>query len=282
MPLSFNFYAPVLVALLQLLPQSASAWGSQGHRVTGLVAEQLLTARTRIALHRLGIENLAASSTWMDDVRDEPEGRQMAPWHFDNRPVCGGPQWHCPAAGCATEKLQETFRSLKARPADPEAARKVKVLIHLVGDLHQPLHQGDNDDHGGNGVQILNRQCWSYHDRKMQSCTLHAYWDTELVKSLLKGHSEQGLAKELQAEFAPSLLGENIEVARWSAESVSLARSTAYHAGGFACHGGHGQVTVDDSYDAAAREAIRTQLGKAGVRVANMLNNIFDGHSGQQ
>ena len=281
MALSFNYYTPLLAALLQLLPQCASAWGSQGHRVTGLIAEQLLTARTRIALHQLGIESLADSSTWMDDVRDEPEGRQMAPWHFDNRPACGGPAWHCPGDGCATQKLQESYLALKARPRDPDAARTVKVLVHLVGDLHQPLHQGDNDDHGGNSVKILNRKCWSYHAHKVQSCTLHAYWDTELVKGLLRGRSEQSLAKELQVEYAPLIRGERIEVARWSGESVQLARSTAYHAAGFTCHGGSGEFTVDASYDAAAGEAVRTQLGKAGIRMANMLNDIFDGHSGQ-
>lgn len=138
-----------------------------------------------------------------------------------------------------------------------------------MGDIHQPLHAADNHDGGGNDVEVSNRSCGQY------GCELHAYWDTTLVRQIMRGRRPGELLSALHASAATQPLLWNLDPYAWAEESHDVARSVAYNLPTFSC--GHTQATtIDESYDQSAIKAIRMQLAKAGKRLALVLNAAFD------
>ena len=171
------------------------------------------------------------------------------------------------ARDCVVDKVEQ-FAAELGDPAVSETERilALKFLLHFVGDLHQPLHAADDQDQGGNKVSVL------FGNRTVAE-PLHAYWDTAVVERL--GRDPQAVADAL-------LVGAENETAEWSVgtprdwamESFGVARDVAYavptktetDAGGTAAH------RLDADYEASAADAARTQLARAGVRLAVLLN----------
>lgn len=150
----------ILTLLAGLVASGTSwAWGSQGHRMVGYVADEELTARTRIAVRRImHADSLASVANWMDEARGTYEGRSMQCWHFVTTKVCGNGEPSCKNGNCVTARIEWARDTLKA--GNPDEARKaLSVLVHLVGDVHQPLHAADNGDFAGNGDTVSNRMC---------------------------------------------------------------------------------------------------------------------------
>src|SRR5689334_14950394 len=138
---------------------SALAWGQEGHRVVALIAERHLTPAARAEAAQLlaieGASGMAAVASWADDFRSTH--RQTAPWHFVNIPLAAAGYDHardCPDEQSVVAKPNEFAAVLADRSArDRKRALALKFLIHLVADLHQPLHASDRHDRGGNEVQ---------------------------------------------------------------------------------------------------------------------------------
>ena len=99
------------------------------------------------------------------------------------------------------------------------------MLVHLVGDIHQPLHAADN---GGNGVTLTNRMCVEYGAPTPTACKLHTYWDTNLVKSAARGLSEIDAASFWAATYAKLPAADSASAFEWAVESNALARGAAY------------------------------------------------------
>ena len=197
----------------------AGAWGAEGHRVVGLVAERLLDARSRAALRAIaGDESLADLGLWMDRERDRLRREQPGSerWHYDNRPVCepDAPLTSACADGdCATRAYERALARLAERDA-PRAARleALRIVVHVLADLHQPLHAADHDDRGGNGVEVRV-------GRRGRPRSLHAAWDADFVKRAVRGTSEPAFAERLVAEHR-AVLGqlEAGSLASWEQE----------------------------------------------------------------
>lgn len=214
-----------LLALLCLLPARASAWGHSGHRITAMIAERYLTPKAKQSVSALlRGESLAAASTFADEWRDNhPE---TAPWHFVDVPLKETsyvPARDCPKKDCALAKIDE-FRAVLTDPAAPEAKRleALKFIVHLVGDLHQPLHCSDNDDEAGNlvGVRLPDGDTTS----------LHRVWDAVIIyyyTSVASGMS--GGDEEVAAELASIITPEDIkeiqagDTLAWMTETHALA-----------------------------------------------------------
>jgi hypothetical protein len=215
----------------------ARAWGAEGHRIVGLIAERLLDARTRSALRAVaGDESLADAGLWMDRERDRlrAEWPGSERWHYDNRPVCAAlaaAEAPCAGGHCALRAYERALGRLADR-ATPRAERleALRIVVHLVGDVHQPLHAADDGDRGGNDVEVRVGR----HGRPK---SLHAAWDGDFVKRAVRGSSEAAFAERLVAEHR-ALLGrlEAGHLADWEQESFELARSFAYgRLPGFRC-----------------------------------------------
>lgn len=267
-----------LLVLLAALAASEStfAWGSQGHRMVGYVADEELTARTRIVVRRImQADSLASVANWMDEVRDTYEGRSMQRWHFVTTKVCGNGEPSCKNGNCVTSRIEWARDTLKAGN-QAEARKALSVMVHLVGDVHQPLHAADNGDFGGNGDNVTNRVCVEFGKTEATPCRLHTYWDTSLVKLAVHGMSEGDAARAWSANVGKLPATDSDRPADWATESFELAKNTVYRFEGFACKKNRLSFAASDDYDAAGQSVVRTRIAVAGKRLAKILNSIFD------
>ncbi len=252
----------VLVALLILswVPD-ARAWGRTGHRVTGAIAERSLSAQTRAAVRAiLGPETLAEASTWADEMRasHDPFWREQAgAYHYVTVPDGKSyAQVGAPAQGDAVTALREfadTLRDPNASLVDRQLA--LRFAIHIIGDLHQPLHVGNGRDRGGNDVKVR------FFGRPTN---LHRVWDSGIIDRERRSFHEW--ASWLGARITPQ------QAARWAvsdplvwiAESARI-RSTLYPE----------RANLGWRYVLRHKPVIRERLAQAGVRIAAWLDAVF-------
>ncbi|HSG89498.1 MAG TPA: S1/P1 nuclease [Pseudomonadales bacterium] len=252
----------VVLLVLALLPALASAWGPTGHRVTGALAEHWLSPRAAAAVAGiLGAETLAEVSTWPDQMRSSPEPfwqRTATPWHWVTVPP--GRTYvevGAPPEGDAYTALAR-FRGVLR---DPDASLEERQLalrfaVHLVGDLHQPLHVGNGSDRGGNQFEV----------RYMGDETnLHSVWDSGIINRQELSFSEwtQRLLRHVDAESLAAWSEPDPLV--WIAESAAI-RPTIYPQ----------TRAIGWDYDFVSVPVIRTRLSQAGVRLAAWLNETFE------
>jgi hypothetical protein len=253
----------LIIALLGCaLPAApAWAWGQTGHRVTGAVAERYLSgvARANVQL-LLGTESLAQAATWADDMRADPDEywqKTANPLHYvtvpagSTRAAAGAPPEG--DAVTALARFAEVLRDRKASAADRRLA--LRFTIHLIGDLHQPLHAGRPGDRGGNEVKV---------SLFGEPTNLHSVWDSGMIEGRQLSHSE--LASWLTASITPEevLAWSSADPHVWIAESVAL-RETLYPA----------DPKLSYAYVHQHRAAVDGRLSRAGVRIAAYLNRLF-------
>jgi hypothetical protein len=268
------------------------AWGPQGHRTIGAIADRLLTPAAHAAVASLladdrdkfgnpsGRTTLEAVSVWADELHGTDAAR--AKWHYDDEPVCGSEpkERYCLNGQCNTEQLKRRIRVVAdPRPGVRERNEALKWVVHLVGDLHQPLHAADNADRGGNEMQVALE---GVHTRGRQS--LHRVWDNELVSLALHSRNHQRPPPDIDALAgeARSLVvdGGQGSPDSWASESNHLARNVAYNFPGFTCNRvPQGIVVLDATYQEDAEAIIRERLLLAGARLAALLNETLVSNS---
>ena len=241
------------------------AWGPAGHRIIASVAQEHLNARARARLsYLLGSETtLADVATWADDVRDErPETRA---WHYINIPPAATdlrPQRDCPGSNCVSDKIREFVGIARlAIRKKSEVSEAVKYLIHLVGDLHQPLHAGFAEDKGGNQIPVI---------IEGRESNLHSIWDSTILRRL--GSDEAEIAQHLNQGIT-TLQKKQWQKGRpreWAWESHLLAVRVAYGA-----LPAGSPKTLEDHYLAQAAAVSEEQLAKAGIRLAAVINEVW-------
>jgi hypothetical protein len=247
--------------------------GPQGHRTVGAIAERLLTPQAQAVLNQLlsagldkfgnpsGRTTLAAVSVWADELNGTPAARPA--WHYDDVPICGSaPQsQYCPGGQCNSGQLPRLM-ALLADPRTPPRERNesLKWVVHLVADLHQPLHAADNNDRGGNRVQVA---LGGVRTRGRQN--LHRVWDNELVQLTLRTRGHQQPPADIgvfaaEARRMAAAVGQGTPDS-WARESNNLARNLAYRYPGFACgRVPPGIVVLDGDYQDSAELVVRKRL----------------------
>lgn len=266
----------LLLALSWLLQAGAAdAWGSLGHRVTGYVATALLTERAQQQIQvLLNDETLAAAATYMDVERKDLEQRwrESARWHYDNRPVCADRTPYCADGQCATVQIERFRKTLSDSNAPkPERALALKLLIHMLGDIHQPLHMADNADRGGNEIEVRLEAGGETH-------RLHEVFDTVLVKQLIGQQSAKRYAHRLLTMYGPQLKHwQQGSLSDWAQETHVLAVKRTYgDLPQFACNTQQRlPLELPPVYLQNARAYLPEQLTKAGARIAAILNSSF-------
>jgi hypothetical protein len=252
----------LLTLAAALTPAPARAWGQTGHRVVGAIAQIYLGKHAQTAVKSiLGSEDLAEASNWPDFMRSSPEPywqKTSLPWHYVTVPA--GKCYQdvgAPAEGDAYTALQSfsaTLRDPKAKQADKAAA--LRFVVHIVGDLHQPLHVGRPGDRGGNEVAV------TYFGQKTN---LHSVWDSKLVDDEQLSYTE--MAAWLRRRITPSQLAgwASPDPLVWIADSA-VVRERAYPT----------EPALSYSYVFANRPVLDEQLEKAGVRLAAYLDALFE------
>lgn len=257
-------FALRLLSLLIALPLAwshpAQAWSFKGHQTIAEIAERQLPAGTRAAVGALLVDEptptLAAVSTWPDEVRDQEIWRHTGRWHFVNFPqgACQyRPERDCAGGNCVIGALESQRVALRD-PTTPRERRveALKFVVHLVGDIHQPLHAGYGFDRGGNDTQIrLNRM----------GSNLHALWDGLLIDTL---ELERPALVEhlLQTPLpAPGEVG-TTSAARWAEESCALIESAGIYPD---------RRFIDRSYIERTRPVAEARMRLAAARLAAVL-----------
>jgi hypothetical protein len=269
----------------------AFAWGPQGHRTVGAIADRLLTPETHAAVVELlagdldkfgnlsGRTTLESVAVWADEIRGTPADEPR--WHYDAAPLCSAAprQSYCPDGQCNSAQLERLTVVLADRRAAPRARDEaLKWIVHLVGDIHQPLHAAENGDLGGNRVAVALAGV-----RTRGRENLHSAWDGELVALVLHTRNRQQpppdiaeLAREARSLTAAAGQG---TPASWARESNNLAKNVAYAYPGFACgRVPEGAVVLDADYQREAELIVRERLLLAGGRLANLLNETLVTH----
>ncbi len=255
----------LLLAALLLTAAPALAWSQTGHRVTGAIADAHLGPKARAALKDvLGTEGLAEASTWPDFMRSAPDPfwqKESSPFHYVTIPQ--GKAYAdvgAPPQGDAVTALQRFSAVLKDRQAPREERQKaLRFIVHIVGDLSQPLHVGRGGelaDRGGNDIKVT----WFG-----RPTNLHSVWDGELVDSENLSYTEW--TQWLLAAASPDQMRDwsSPEPQQWLADSAEL-REKIYPA----------TPDLGYAYIFENRERVRQQLTKGGLRLAAYLNRLFD------
>ena len=177
----------LIPSLLLFVCVQALGWGSTAHRAAAGIAERYLSPEARLAIEDiLERETLAEASTWPDFMRSAPSEfwqRTANPWHYVTVPE--GKAYEevgAPGQGDAYTALQGFSADLRAAETPPQdRALALRFIIHIIADLHQPLHVGNGTDRGGNDTRV------TYFG---QSTNLHRVWDSQLVDSEQLSYSE--------------------------------------------------------------------------------------------
>ncbi len=258
-------------AVMAAMPGPAGAWGRLGHRASARLAESRLTPRARAIVRELlePGESLADASTWADDYSREIRG--SAAWHYVNVPISArryDPREHG-RRPCVVAKIVE-FRAVLADRDAPRARRRqaLRFLVHLVQDMHQPMHVADNGDRGGNALQLRMG--------RYENTNLHQVWDSGLFHALYHDHAEAALFREATAlaEQPGARRWLRGDVEDWANESLELGRR-AYRVPGTDRMLRPGDEIGRAYIEANAPLAVE-RVAQSGVRLAAMLNEILD------
>lgn len=251
----------------------AFAWSDKGHRIVALIATAYLSDEARHEVKEILSPGatLADASIWPD--HEGRSLRELNALHFVSIPddAAGYDQARdCPQKDCIVEALKWYATSVADKNA-PLALKRMalRYVVHLVGDIHQPLHAGRATDLGGNTILVSYRG---------EVTNLHLFWDFNLVE--MEDGSEDEAAKRLRATLsdADRLRWQTGNPASWANESALLARTHAYPketTGEFARLSFGERQELFDGYVANARPVVRTRLLQAGIRLAWLLNSTF-------
>jgi hypothetical protein len=241
------------------VPLAVMAWGPTGHRVIGEIAERHLTKKARKAIVQiLGSESLAIASTWMDEVKSDDAYDNTHDWHWVTIPdsLTYATSTKNPK-GDVVEAITRMTTLLRSDTVSVERkAVYLRFLIHLVGDLHQPLHVGRGDDKGGNDFQVT----WF-----KKGTNLHRVWDSEMIEQVGLSYTE--LANSLD-HVGPSTIAylQGGTPADWAQEAVGYRKDV------YSVERG---ADMGYAYQYKMWPRVREQLTKGGIRLAGVLNEIF-------
>lgn len=246
----------LLCTLLLATPPKARAFGPEGHRIVVNIAMQYLSpeAKKRV-LQILGATTPEDAAVWMDEMRDDTAYKFMKSWHFIN--IEKGKSYQ-PGKNNIVWALEKVYGELQRPEILSKKARKedLMILIHLMGDLHQPLHVGYASDRGGNEKKI---------DYKGYKTDLHRFWDSNIIwNTHITADACMKLSKVtskniMKVTFAPN------QFLAYMNESRSLLPKV------YAFDG----ETIDQNYVMQNKQVIMLQLLRAGQRLGIVLQQLF-------
>lgn len=248
----------VLGVICFLMVTNGFGWGVTGHRATGLIAEQYLTKKARKRIQQiLNGESLAMVSTWMDEIRSDSTYNYTTEWHWTTIPDGGRYEdVESNPDGKVIMMIEKFTKELKAGTlTSKQEIEYLKMLVHMIGDMHQPLHVGRPGDRGGNDIKVK----WFRNDSN-----LHRVWDSEMIDDTRLSYTElaHSLGKPSKEEIKK---WQNSSVRDWAMESVSY-RPQVYDIG---------NSNLSYQYSYKYLSVAKTRMLQAGVRLAGLLNQIY-------
>ncbi len=260
---SLTFCLFVLVFLY--LPLHSQAWGVLGHRIVGQIASNYLTPKASAGIKKiLGTESLAMASNWADFIKSDSSFKYLNAWHYINfEKNLSYDQMKLAlkkdTLADAYTQLNFLIRELKNRPTNKQKqVMYLRLLIHIVGDLHQPLHVCPVGTTGGNDVKLL----WF-----LTPSNLHRVWDEHLIDFQQLSYTEYAAYVD---HTTPS------QIKSWQKEPLSVWLFDSYRIAQ--------QILLEQTepnpklgyrYNFDHLQTLNNQLLKGGIHLAAILNDIF-------
>lgn len=249
----------LLILTFVCVSSSLFAWGKNGHRIVGNVAFQHLTPKAKKNIQAiLKHEHLNMVGNYMDFIKSDKTYDYMSPWHYCTVP--DGKTYQevgTPEEGDAVEAIQRIIEELKSKQFTKESElENLKYLVHLVADIHQPLHVGNGEDRGGNDVKV---------EFMWEKSNLHRVWDSGLIDYQQLSFSE----------YTRWINHTSIEeVKKWQSEGIMiwLEEGISYREGIYDIPENNKLLW---EYNYAHIATLNERLLKAGVRLAGILNDIY-------
>lgn len=249
-------------AAMLLTVASAFSWGQKGHDTTAAIAQRHLTPATAQALDSLlDGKSILYYANWLDNASHTPEYAYTKTWHYKN--IDEGVKYE----KAPTSKTGDVVTALNEQIAllsDPskskeEKALALKIVTHLMGDIHQPMHVGRASDRGGNSHYIKYFKSPS---------NLHKIWDSNIVEAGHKwSYTEwvDQVDRLSPAESATIIVGDPNS---WCRETWTITTQVYDQT--------PQDTNVEYSYISDWTPTIETQFVRGGHRLAHVLNRIFD------
>lgn len=247
----------ITASFLFLLSSLTWSYGDLGHKSVAAVAWQHMTPYAKQNIGRIlgmGQDKFIKASVWADHIKRDERFNYLKPMHYVNMPKDEKryvKSRDCKKDRCVVEAIH-TFSKVARTGSDSEKRLAVRMLIHLIADIHQPLHAGLKEDRGGNWYEI------QYEDKTV---SLHKLWDHQLVKRL--GENWESVSLKVLEDKKPVTVG---SPAIWAEESHWIAVESLYKA--------KENKEVTEAYLAMADTITQRQLAKAGWRLAMWLNKL--------
>ena len=246
-----------ILVIYTLLSSFVLGWGKTGHRIVGKVAETYLTKNAKTQIKKLmGHHDLSRMSNWADEIKSDPSWKIANDWHWCTIPD-GELYEKDKHSGKAVEKVNDFISVLKNKKSKKEDRQiALKFLIHLIGDLHQPMHVGNGIDRGGNDIKLK----WFN-----APTNLHRIWDSDLINLQELSYSEY-------SDYL--MLNENRgKIRKWQGDDVLIyihesrdMRTQCYDFSG---------ENLKWEYFYKHKELLEKRLLQGGVRLSGELNRIF-------
>lgn len=250
--------------ILLCLPFVTMAWGTNGHRICGEIASTYLTPKAKLAVKQiLGNESIAMASNWADFIKSDENYKYLSSWHYvDFDKPYTLPEMKAFLAKDTEIDAYTKLTFMIAELKKPNLSKENKLLylrmvIHIVEDVHQPMHTAHKDDQGGNGFKVN----WF-----SKPTNLHSIWDSELIDFQQLSYTEYATAINHTTAAQRAEL-QKAPIAQWLYESNQIAEKLYTEI--------QPNQTLSYNYNFSHIDILNQQMLKAGVRLAGVLNEIF-------
>lgn len=248
---------------LSLIGISAFGWGQKGHDVTAYIAENNLTSTTFNAVTELlDGKSMVYWANWLDNASHSPEYAYSKTWHYKN--IDGDMEYEKAPLHPQGDIVRAIYSQVEIlQNPDASKAQKqlaLKILAHLMGDLHQPMHMGHASDLGGNRWNV------KYFGR---DSNLHSVWDSSIPESAHKWtYTEWNDQINRATPNEKDLILAEGTPEKWGKETFEICRSvyTLTPEG----------TNISYDYVSDWTPTVEEQFLKGGLRLADLLNSIFD------
>ena len=238
----------------------ANDWGKTGHRTTGEIAQKDLTKKAERRINQLlNGQSLAFVANYADDIKSDSLYDKYYNWHFVNFPFEATYESHPKSEkGDIIQGIDRCVNVLKSpNSTEEEKVFHLKMLVHFIGDLHQPLHVGMAEDRGGNDLQVQ----WF-----KNGTNLHRVWDYHMIDDYDMSYTELSDNADTLSKYQLQNIQQG-SILDWMYDSRTLCKQI------------YADIEVGQKlgyrymYDYTSM--MRSQLQKGGIRLAVLLNDIF-------
>ncbi len=255
----------ILIGIFFYLPFQSMAWGVLGHRIVGEIADKYVSTTARAKINQiLGTESIAMVSNWADFIKSDTSFRYLNTWHYIN--LDSGLSYtgikdylKNDTAVDAYTKINFLVKELKKKKLAKEKKQLyLRLLIHFVGDVHQPMHAGRKSDLGGNTIKVS----WFNEPSNM-----HRVWDENLIELQQLSYTEYTKAIN-HPNLKQKKKWQSQPISEWIYESYEISEQL------------HTEIKQPDQrlgyqYNFDNIATLNQRLLQGGIRLAALLNDIF-------